>query len=52
MAKLLHKPELLAPAGDEESLEAAVAAGATIVDSPADIGEVTAQVVGQGAASR
>jgi putative protease len=31
MAKLLHKPELLAPAGDEESLEAAVAAGADAV---------------------
>lgn len=32
--------------------EALRAAGATIVDSPADIGEVAAQVVGQGAASR
>jgi succinyl-CoA synthetase alpha subunit len=32
--------------------EALKAAGATIVDSPADIGEVTAKVIGQGAASR
>ena len=32
--------------------EALRAAGATIVDSPADIGEVAAHVVGQGAASR
>ncbi len=32
--------------------EALRAAGATIVDSPADIGEVAAQIVGQGAASR
>jgi len=32
--------------------EALRAVGATIVDSPADIGEVAAQVVGQGAASR
>jgi succinyl-CoA synthetase alpha subunit len=32
--------------------EALRAAGATIVDSPADIGEVAAKVVGQGAASR
>jgi putative protease len=31
MAKLLQKPELLAPAGDEESLKAAVAAGADAV---------------------
>jgi putative protease len=31
MAKLLEKPELLAPAGDEESLKAAVAAGADAV---------------------
>ena len=31
MAKLLERPELLAPAGDEESLEAAVAAGADAV---------------------
>src|ERR1700694_1179535 len=31
MAKLLDKPELLAPAGDEESLQAAVAAGADAV---------------------
>src|SRR3954468_17209321 len=31
MAKLLEKPELLAPAGDEESLRAAVAAGAHAV---------------------
>src|SRR3954452_11104810 len=31
MAKLLEKPELLAPAGDEESLRAAVAAGADAV---------------------
>src|SRR5947209_9601025 len=31
MAKLLQKPELLAPAGDEESLNAAVAAGADAV---------------------
>ena len=31
MAKILKKPELLAPAGDEESLRAAVAAGADAV---------------------
>ena len=31
MAKVLDKPELLAPAGDEESLKAAVAAGADAV---------------------
>ena len=31
MARLLEKPELLAPAGDEESLRAAVAAGADAV---------------------
>jgi putative protease len=31
MARLLAKPELLAPAGDEESLKAAVAAGADAV---------------------
>src|SRR5256886_13070546 len=31
MAKVLEKPELLAPAGDEESLKAAVAAGADAV---------------------
>src|SRR5438874_5193019 len=31
MAKVLEKPELLAPAGDEESLRAAVAAGADAV---------------------
>ena len=31
MAKVLQKPELLAPAGDEESLRAAVAAGADAV---------------------
>jgi putative protease len=31
MAKILEKPELLAPAGDEESLRAAVAAGADAV---------------------
>jgi hypothetical protein len=31
MAKVLDKPELLAPAGDEESLRAAVAAGADAV---------------------
>ncbi|MGZ6125790.1 MAG: peptidase U32 family protein, partial [Myxococcales bacterium] len=31
MAKLLQKPELLAPAGDEESLKAAIAAGADAV---------------------
>ena len=31
MARLLDKPELLAPAGDEESLRAAVAAGADAV---------------------
>src|SRR5256885_786689 len=31
MAKVLNKPELLAPAGDEESLQAAVAAGADAV---------------------
>src|SRR5438552_3016669 len=31
MAKVLDKPELLAPAGDEESLQAAVAAGADAV---------------------
>jgi U32 family peptidase len=31
MAKLLERPELLAPAGDEESLKAAVAAGADAV---------------------
>src|SRR4051794_11810427 len=31
MAKILEKPELLAPAGDEESLKAAVAAGADAV---------------------
>src|SRR2546422_10550692 len=31
MAKVLNKPELLAPAGDEESLRAAVAAGADAV---------------------
>src|SRR5690349_12235882 len=31
MAKMLDKPELLAPAGDEESLKAAVAAGADAV---------------------
>ena len=31
MAKILQKPELLAPAGDEESLRAAVAAGADAV---------------------
>src|SRR2546430_5064190 len=31
MAKVLEKPELLAPAGDEDSLRAAVAAGADAV---------------------
>src|ERR1041384_1325018 len=31
MSKMLQKPELLAPAGDEESLKAAVAAGADAV---------------------
>src|SRR5260370_33427938 len=31
MARVLDKPELLAPAGDEESLKAAVAAGADAV---------------------
>src|SRR3954451_2835138 len=31
MARILDKPELLAPAGDEESLQAAVAAGADAV---------------------
>src|SRR3981081_709776 len=31
MAKVLEKPELLAPAGDEESLRAAVAAGTDAV---------------------
>ncbi|HZX96709.1 MAG TPA: peptidase U32 family protein, partial [Myxococcales bacterium] len=31
MARILEKPELLAPAGDEESLRAAVAAGADAV---------------------
>src|SRR5437868_14299828 len=31
MAKVLERPELLAPAGDEESLRAAVAAGADAV---------------------
>ena len=31
MARILEKPELLAPAGDEESLKAAVAAGADAV---------------------
>src|SRR5919201_1346554 len=31
MPKVLDKPELLAPAGDEESLRAAVAAGADAV---------------------
>src|SRR5258708_30040169 len=31
MSRILEKPELLAPAGDEESLRAAVAAGADAV---------------------
>src|SRR3954447_16771460 len=31
MARMLDKPELLAPAGDEDSLKAAVAAGADAV---------------------
>ena len=31
MSKMLQKPEMLAPAGDEESLKAAVAAGADAV---------------------